>query len=125
MVNARILDERLTKNMGGEILDSRVEGRVSIGDGSKIVGSVVRGPVIIGRNCVIENSYIAPYTSIGNDVEIIDSEIEYSVVMDGAVIRRVRRISESLIGRNAKITKDNVDTNTIKLHVSDYSEISL
>jgi glucose-1-phosphate thymidylyltransferase len=123
-VNAVILDERIRRDIEGEVIDSRVEGRVSIGEGSKIVNSIVRGPSIIGRNCIIENSFIGPYTSIGDNCRIISSSIEYSVVLEGAIIEGIERLEESLIGRNVRIRRD-AGRKVINLHVGDYSELNL
>jgi hypothetical protein len=46
------------------------------------VNSTVRGPAIIGAGTRSSNSYVGPYSSIGVDCEIIDSEIEHSVVLE-------------------------------------------
>lgn len=81
-----------------------LNGRIRIGRGSKIGNRVlIRGPVVIGENCVIENSYIGPYTSIGNGVEVYNTEIEHSVVFDNVDINCSKRIVDSLIGHNATI----------------------
>jgi NDP-sugar pyrophosphorylase family protein len=60
-------------------------------------------------NCKIENAYIGPYTSIGDNTEIIDSSIEYSVVLDHVLIKGVKRLEESIIGGSAKILKETGD----------------
>lgn len=121
--NALILDERVERNVEGEIIDSRVEGRVTVGRDSRIVKSIVRGPVIIGEGCVIENSFIGPYTSIGDGVKVFNSSIEYCVVLEGAVINGINRLEESLIGKFAKIVKEKDDRKVIKLNVGDFSEV--
>jgi glucose-1-phosphate thymidylyltransferase len=81
-----------------------VSHRVLLGANSKIIDSVVRGPVIIGDNTTIRDSYIGPYTSIGNDCQIEASEIESSIIMDNCVIRRIPgRIDRSLLAHNAQL----------------------
>ena len=88
-------------------LDSRVviQGKVKIGKNAKITGnSVIRGPVIIGDSCVIRDSYIGPFTSIGDRVEIYGAEIENSIIFEDADIHCNKRITDSLIGVNATIT---------------------
>ena len=90
----------------GEV-DQRVaiQGKVKIGKGTKVVGnSVVRGPVIIGENCIIKDSYIGPFTAIGDRVEIYGTEIENSIIFEDADINCNKRITDSLIGVNATIT---------------------
>jgi len=123
-VNALILDERINRKITGEITNSKVEGRVEIGEGTKIANSIIRGPAIIGRNCLIEKSYIGPYTSIGNEAKIQNSSIEYSIIMEGAQIENVERLEESLIGRKAKIKRAE-GRKIIRLHIGDYSEVEI
>jgi glucose-1-phosphate thymidylyltransferase len=81
-----------------------LNGRVSIGKDTKIGDKVlIRGPVVIGAGCNIENSYIGPYTAIGNFVEVYNTEIEHSVVFDYVDINCSARIVDSMIGQNATI----------------------
>jgi glucose-1-phosphate thymidylyltransferase len=66
--------------------------------------STIRGPAILGRNCEIgPNVYVGPYTSLGDNVKLRDSEIENSIVMEGAQINCGKRIIDSIIGRDAKV----------------------
>ena len=123
-VNSIILDERIKREIKGETVNSRIDGRVTIGEGSKIINSTVRGPCIIGRNCIIEESYIGPYTSIGDNARIIRSSIEFSIVLEKVTIEGIDGLEESLIGENAKLIKAS-KRNAIKLHIGDYSEVIL
>ena len=123
-VNSIILDERIKREIKGETINSRIDGRVTIGEGSKIINSTVRGPCIIGRNCIIEDSYIGPYTSIGDNARIIRSSIEFSIVLEKVTIEGIDRLEESLIGENAKLIKAS-KRNAIKLNIGDYSEVIL
>ena len=59
----------------------------------------------IGKKVHLENAFIGPYTSIGDNVQIINSEIEDSVIMNDSEINEAGRITESLIGRGVKISK--------------------
>lgn len=105
--NQLLLTERITETIiEGEVdASARIQGKVHIGKGSHIgAGVLIRGPVAIGENCRISNSYIGPYTSIGNGVEIHDTELEHSIVFDDADINCGRRIVDSLIGANATIS---------------------
>ena len=86
----------------GKTINSRIDDRVTIGEDSKIINSTVRGPCIIGRNCIIEDSYIGPYTSIGDNTRIIRSSIEFSIVLEKVTIEGIDRLEGSLIGENAK-----------------------
>ncbi len=83
---------------------AQIQGEVSIGKGTRVTAdSLVRGPVTIGENCLISGSYIGPYTSVGNDVKVINSELEHSVVFSGATIDTTERICNSLIGLNTTL----------------------
>ncbi len=101
-----------------------VDGRVKLELGAKIVNSTVRGPCAIGKNVLIENSFIGPYTSVGSGSEIISSNLEYCVIQENVVVKDVERLEDSLIGKNAKVTR-NQRNRTIKLHVGDYSEVEV
>jgi glucose-1-phosphate thymidylyltransferase len=106
--------------------DSDIRGRVEIGEKTVVEkNSTVKGPVIIGKNCRICNSYIGPYTSVGDDCEIINSEIEDSVVMEGARIIDGGRIVDSLIGRGVHIIKKNGLPNGRRFVIGDNSEVCL
>jgi glucose-1-phosphate thymidylyltransferase len=122
--NNLILDE-IDPSCAGMILDdSVIQGRVQIGEGTVLEkGSVVRGPVIIGRNCRVSNSYIGPYTSIGDSCEIEDAEIEGSIVMDGTRIEVRRKIVDSLIGANVKISESAQKPKGYRFVVGDSSEV--
>ena len=52
--------------------------------------SRVVGPVIIGAGVAVERSYVGPFTSVGQDCAIADSEIEYSIVLPRRVDPRGR-----------------------------------
>jgi glucose-1-phosphate thymidylyltransferase len=66
--------------------------------------TTIRGPSIIGDCCELgPNSYIGPYTSIGNNVVIKNTEIENSIVMEGTYIDCGKHITDSIIGRKVKV----------------------
>ncbi|MBS7648477.1 MAG: glucose-1-phosphate thymidylyltransferase [Candidatus Bathyarchaeia archaeon] len=122
--NMLILDERVERRVDGELVDSRVEGRVTIETGTRVVNSVVRGPTIIGSNCLIQGSQIGPYTSIGDGVTIKNSVIEHCVILEKATIEGVSRLEESLIGRNARISKNKLK-GTVRLNIGDHSAVEI
>ena len=122
--NAKILDEYTERDIKGTVTNSIVDGRVKLEVDAKIVNSTMRGPCVIGKNASIENSFIGPYTSVGNGSEIINSNLEYCVIQENVIIKDVERLEDSLIGKNAKVTR-NQRNRTIKLHVGDYSEVEV
>ena len=104
--NQLILETLKTDIQGIVEDDVKIKGRVVIGEGTVIKsGSVIKGPTIIGKNCEIKG-YVGPYTSIGDNTKIIESEIDSSIVIGDSVIQSNKRITESLIGQNSKIITD-------------------
>src|ERR687885_506114 len=67
--NRLILDD-LGERVEGELVDSRVEGRVVIEPGARLERSTVRGPAIIGAGTQLVDAYIGPYSAIGDNVAI-------------------------------------------------------
>lgn len=122
--NAKILDAYIEREVKGNISKSKIEGRVNVDREAKIINSTIRGPCIIGKNTIIENSFIGPYTSVGDNSHIIKSSIEYCVILENVIVKDVERLEESLIGKNAKVNK-NHKNGAIKLHIGDYSEVEV
>jgi glucose-1-phosphate thymidylyltransferase len=124
--NRLILDTIERRVDGQADGSSRVEGKVIIEPGAVIERSVVRGPAIIGARARIIHSYVGPFTSIMNDVEIRDSEIEHSIVLEGAVISDLaNRVEDSLIGKNAKIYRLPVKPSAYRFMLGDNSEVGI
>jgi glucose-1-phosphate thymidylyltransferase len=122
--NARILDEYISRDVKGIIVNSIIDGRVKIEADAKITDSTIRGPCIIGKNVKVEHSFIGPFSSIGDSSEIINSNLEYCVIQENVTIKDIERLEESLIGKNARLNK-NQRNRTIRLHVGDYSELEV
>ena len=124
--NRLVLDDLQPKFEGTIDSTSKVMGRVVIGKETLVKNnSVIKGPCIIGKHCVISNSYIGPYTSIGDNCEIMDTEIEDSVVMEGSKLAEVKGIVESLIGRGVKIREHTSKPKGYRFMVGDNSSIVL
>lgn len=122
--NRLILDDISTKNEG-QINGSHVMGRVVIEKGSLIEGSVIKGPCIIGARSVISDSYIGPYTSVGDGCRISGTEVEDSIIMDDSMISKAGKVVESLIGRNVRVQEGLALPKGNRLIVGDNSDISL
>ncbi len=124
--NSIVLDEYLKNEIYGSLDNkSKVTGRVKIGKGTVVVNSVIRGPVALGMNAHIENSFIGPYTSIGDSTKIIDSSIEHCVVLNNSAVSGVERLEDSLIGRQAVVSKNKSKHKALRIMVGDYSEIEI
>jgi len=123
--NRVVLDEWVQEDIKGVVESSKVIGRVKIEEGAFIKDSIIRGPVVIGKGAKILNSFIGPYTSIGNECVVENSSIEYSVIMEKSEIKDIERIDESLIGRNAKVTKGSSVNKALKLNIGDDAQVEI
>ncbi len=106
--------------------ESRIEGKVIVEEGALVERSVIRGPAIIGRGAKLIHAYVGPFTSIMNDVEIRDTEIEHSIVLEGACLRDLaNRVIDSLIGRNVRIYREPVKPSAYRFMLGDNSEVGI
>jgi len=124
--NDLVLEEIEYRLEGYVDRDSQVDRRVTVERGAEIINSVVRGPSIVGENARIVNSYVGPFTSIGHDVLIENSEIEHSMVLEHCQIRDIEaRIQDSLIGRNVVIARSPIKPKALKLVLADHSQVGI
>ena len=121
----RLILETLKGSIKGKIDgNSKIDGRVVIESGVRIRDSHIRGPVIIGADSQIINSYIGPFTSIQRNCQIIQTEIENSIILEGSEIKDIeKRIDESLIGREVKICRGQPRPAVYRFILGDKSEI--
>jgi len=106
--------------------DSRVEGRVELGEGVELIDAVVRGPAVIGAGTRIEHAFVGPYSSIGDGCTLVRCEIENSIVLEGSEIRDVGlRIDGSLVGRNVRIVKTDFKPRAYRFMLGDNSEVGI
>jgi len=123
--NTLVLDEWIKRDVRGEVdQESRVMGRVVIGNGSRVIRSSIRGPAVIGEGCQIEDSFIGPFTSIGNKGTVLNSVIEHCVLLEGAQVILIDRLEDSLIGKNAKVQRYN-KYRAFRLVIGDDSSVEI
>ena len=123
--NRLILDD-IQERIDGELVDSRVEGRVTVEEGATVVRSTIRGPAVIGRGARVADAYVGPYTALGDGVVIEHSEIEHSIVLAGSQVRDLPgRIEASLIGRDVSISRTEALPRVFRFVVGDGSDITL
>jgi len=103
--NKLILENLDSKIYGVVESRSSLHGTISIGKNTKISkGSRISGPAIIGENSYIGSLVrIGPFTSIGNNVNIRQADIENSIIMDNCIIDTPTRIINSIIGNDSSI----------------------
>ncbi len=124
--NRLILDTLDARIEGTVDAESRIEGKVVVEAGAVIEHSVVRGPVIIGARARIVRAYVGPFTSIMNDVEVRDSEVEHSIVLEGSTILDLaNRVIDSLIGKNVRIYRQPVKPSAYRFMLGDNSEVGI
>jgi glucose-1-phosphate thymidylyltransferase len=123
----RLILETLEQRVDGIVdEDSRIEGKVVIERGAVVERSVIRGPAIIGCKAKIVHAYVGPFTSIMNDVEIHDSEIEHSIVLEGSSLRDLaNRVTDSLIGKNVRIYRVPRKPSAYRFMLGDNSEVGI
>jgi glucose-1-phosphate thymidylyltransferase len=124
--NRLILDNITSSNHGSVDAKSSVVGKVIIEEGAKIVDSVVRGPAIIGKDCVIEESYIGPFTAVGNNTVIKKSEVEYSIILRDCKISDVGiRIEGSILGNEVEIVEAAGKPRVHRFMIGDQSRVEI
>jgi len=100
----RLVLDNIDGQIEGKIEDgASVSGRVELQKEAVIEsGAVVRGPASIGEGTrVCSDTYIGPYTSIGEQSVVDNVHIEASVTMGHNEIKTDRKIVDSLVGREA------------------------
>ncbi len=124
--NRMILDTLDTRIDGKVDASSKIDFKVVIEKGVEVVHSVIRGPAIIGEGSRIKNSFIGPFTSIAKNVTVEDSEIEHSIVLDGSSIIDIRRrIEDSLIGKNVRVSRSPLKPKAYRFMLGDNSEVGI
>ena len=118
--------ESIKENEKSENLN--IKGTVKLG--SNVVldeNTKILGPCYIGNNVKITDSFIGPYTSIGDGCVIKGIDIENSIVMDNCRIefQDGRIIYESIIGPSCSIKSGKSKTRRTKLVLGRDSKVEL
>ena len=122
----RLVLEMVEARVQGELIDSRVDGRVVIEPGARLERSAVRGPAVIGAGAMLTDCYIGPYTAVGENCVITNAEVEHSILLEGSEVRNLAgRVESSLLGRNVKISRDDRQPRAYRFLVGDNSEIAI
>jgi glucose-1-phosphate thymidylyltransferase len=122
----RLILDNIEPRMDGELVDSRVDGRVIVEAGARLERSNVRGPAMIGAGTRLVDAYVGPYTSIGEGCTIENAEVEHSILLSGCSVHGLAgRMESSLLGRNVAIARDDRQPRAYRFMVGDNSEISI
>jgi glucose-1-phosphate thymidylyltransferase len=122
----RLILDNLTERIDGELIDSRVDGRVVIEAGARLERTTVRGPAIIGADARLTDCYVGPYTAIGERCEVTSSEVEHSILLPACVVSDLDgRMESSLLGRNVTVRRGQRQPRAYRFMVGDNSDISI
>lgn len=122
----RLVLETVERSVEGELIDSRVDGRVVVLPGARLERSSVRGPAIIGANARLLDCYVGPYTAVGDRCVIEDAEVEHSILLADSQVRRLAgRMESSLLGRNVRVGRGDRQPRAYRFMVGDNSEIGI
>jgi glucose-1-phosphate thymidylyltransferase len=123
----RLVLDNITPALRGDVDErSTVAGKVVIEKGARIVNSVIRGPAIIGEGCLVEDSYVGPFSSIGNNTTLKGSEVEYSIVLRDCRIADVRiRLEGSILGNDVEIVEATGKPRVHRFMIGDQSRVEL
>lgn len=122
----RLILDNLSERIEGELIDSRVDGRVVIEPGARLERTTVRGPAIVGAGARLSDCYIGPYTAIGEHCTISGAEVEHSILLAGASICDLDgRVESSLLGRNVSVRRGEGQPRAYRFMVGDNSDISI
>ncbi len=122
----RLLLERIEPRIDGLVDEtSQIDGLVVVEAGAEVRGSHIRGPAIIGAGTRLVNSFVGPYTAIDRDCEIVDSEIEHSVVLERSRIVGIPRIEDSLIGKEVEVVRSQTRPRALRVMVGDHCRVDV
>ena len=122
----RLILDNLIGRVDGELIDSRVDGRVVVEAGARLEHTTVRGPAIIGAGARLSHCYVGPYTAVGERCTIAGAEVEHSILLAGCTVAELDgRMESSLLGRNVTVRRGDRQPRAYRFMVGDSSVISI
>jgi glucose-1-phosphate thymidylyltransferase len=122
----RLILDNLVGRVEGELIDSRVDGRVVVEPGARLERTTVRGPAVIGAGAQLKDCYVGPYTAIGENCAITGAEVEHSILLAGSSVCDLDgRMESSLLGRNVTVRRSERQPRAYRFMVGDNSDISI
>jgi glucose-1-phosphate thymidylyltransferase len=101
----RLVLAKMVGEVRGQVEQSQLQGEVTIAAGAVVKASTLRGPVYVGAGARVERAYLGPYTSVGSKAVVTESEVEYSILLDGARVTQVGpRLDGSILGEDAVVS---------------------
>ncbi|QES48808.1 glucose-1-phosphate thymidylyltransferase [Streptomyces venezuelae] len=124
-VNRAVLEGIEPAVAGSVDAASEIVGRVRIAPGARIIRSRIVGPAVIGADAVVSDSHIGSFTSVADHCRISGSEVEFSILLEGARIEDAGRIEGSLIGRSVQVSGAVRAPRAHRLVLGDHSRIQI
>ncbi len=122
----RLLLEQIESRIDGKVDEaSTIDGRVVIEAGATVTNSILRGPLVIGAGARIADSFVGPFSAIGDGCEIVNSEVEHSVIMERSRVIDIQRLEDSLIGKEAVVSRSHLRPRALRLMVGDHCQIDV
>ena len=122
----RLILDNLVGRVEGELIDSRVDGRVVVERGARLERTTVRGPAVIGAGARLKDCYVGPYSAVGENCEITGAEVEHSILLEGSSVCNLDgRMESSLLGRNVTVRRSDRQPRAYRFMVGDNSDISI
>jgi len=84
---------------------------------AQLINATIIPPCVIGPNTKLENCSIGPFVSIGNNCELIDSEVKNSLIQNHTTIKKAN-LEEAMIGNHVFYNGD-----FTKISIGDYSHL--
>jgi len=123
--NRIVLDTFEPRIAGAVDAESQVQGRVVIEEGAELINSYVRGPAVIGRGTKLVDTFVGPYTSIAHECVLTDCEVEHSIILEQSTITGIRRIEDSLVGKQVEVAPAHTKPRAFRLVLGDHSRVGL
>ncbi len=122
----RLVLDAIDTDIQGEVIDSKIEGRVIIQAGATVERCHIRGPVVICSGATVRDAYVGPYSAISEDAHVERAEIEHAILLErSSIIGIETRIEDSLIGADCVITRSDAIRSANRLLVGDGSRIEI
>jgi glucose-1-phosphate thymidylyltransferase len=122
----RLLLEKIETRIDGKVDEaSTIDGRVVVEQGAIVTNSTLRGPLVIGAGAVVTDSFIGPFSAIADGCEIVNSEVEHSVIMERSRVIDIQRLEDSLIGKEAVVSRTQIRPRALRLMVGDHCQIDV
>ena len=107
------------------VLDRMDGDGVVVDDEAEVVGSTLVGPVVVAAGARILHSTVGPYVAVGGDCSILRSTVEHSVLMEGASVTDLDRLTASVLGREVEVSGMPGETVELSLLLGDHSVVDV